>query len=281
MRLSAAALAVAGAVACTVALSSPADAAARGVQVSFTEVPGTLATGDAARTVTVVASADAGRCRKVRWSMLVSVQGIGLDQVSLDRIEDDGAFPVRVESAGDTARITDLALDPGRLCRDRTVTARYRIAVDGDRAGRVSFQAQAFDAAGRLLEAAGGSSRVLGAAAPPATTRPPSPSPSPSRSAERPSPSPSATVSDEPSEGTGEPDSAAAIPPPADPGGPLSTDRAATSSGIPSLFGPGVVIGALLVFVGVGVLVRLRTRGGGNRRRTGRRTLPPHLFSAR
>ena len=274
MRLHSAALPAALLVAAVavLGLSAPASAADPDVDVSITELPGTLAAGNGAATLTVVASTDERRCRKVRWSMLVAVDGVRLDQVGLDRIEDSGAFPVRVETGDGQARVTDVALDPGRLCRDRTVTARYRIAVDGARDGRVTYQAQAFDAAGRLLQEAGGSSRVVGAEPPPSRTPKPPRSAAPAPS---PSPEPSATdpePSDEPS-ADDEPPAAAA---PADPGAGLDADRAASTGGIPSLFGPGLILGALLVFAGVGLLIRVRKRTGA--RPHGRRALATHFY---
>lgn len=217
---------------------APARAAADGFDVTITEMPARFTAGADARTVTVVASAEDGRdCEKVRWSMLLEVEGVDLDQVQVDRIEEDGSFPLRVSTDGDTARLTDVRLDPGRLCPGRTVTARYLVAfTDAAPDGRVTFQAQAFDARSRLLEEASASTRVVsGDASPPA-----SPSPSPDQ--------------------TEEPDAAEAAPPADTPAGAPPANRAAAEGGVPSLLGPGLVIGAVLVFLGVSLLLRLRLR---------------------
>lgn len=221
------------------ALPAPASAAAPGVGLRFAQLPATLTAGGDARTVTVVASADRSRrCQKVRWSLLLTVTGVALRQVRVDRVAESGGSPLQVRAAGDTARITDVRFDPRALCPGRTVTARYVVAVTGSRAGRIAFVGQAFNAAGRLLRSAGGRSRVV--AAERATPTPtPSPSPSPSL-----------------------PDGAAPIAG-ADPGTPPATapgGAEAAAARTPSVLGPGLIVGALLVFVGVGLLLRLRLR---------------------
>ena len=234
--------------AATLLLPAPARAAVEGVEVTITEVPREFKAGADARTVQVVVSTDnPGRCQKVRWSMVLRVDGVELDQVKVDRIE-EGSFPLRVQADGDTARLTDVRLDPGSLCRGKTVTARYEVAFDDDAdEGRVTFQAQAFDAGARLLQEASATSRVAGERAEPS----PSPSASPSES---PEPEESdVAVDDE--------ESADAAPPAAGGDTDVQADLAATEGGVRSLLGPGLVIGALLVFAGVGLLLRLRMRG--------------------
>ena len=240
-----------GAAAAVPALPAPAGAAVEGFDVTITEVPDEFRAGADARTVEVVASTDErGGCRKVRWSMVLEVDGVDLDQVRVDRIEEDDSFPLRVQTDGDTARLTDVRFDPGSLCRDRTVTARYRVAFDDDAAaGRVTFQAQAFDAGTRLLQEATATSRVIG--------EPPS-SPAESESPE-PEESEEPEQSEQPEEPVAEPaetDDAAAAP---GDGGPAA-QRASAQSGPPSLLVPGLIIGAALVFAGVGLLLRMRTR---------------------
>jgi hypothetical protein len=224
--------------------AAPARAAADGFDVTITEMPARFTAGADARTVTVVASAEAGReCEKVRWSMLLEVDGVDLGQVQVDRIEEDGSFPLRVRTEGDTARLTDVRLDPGRLCPGRTVTARYQVAfADEAPDGRVTFQAQAFDANARLLEEASASTRVVSG------DGDASPSPSPS--------SPEAEESEEAGDAAGP-----SAPPAAS--GDLAANRAAAEGGVPSLLGPGLVVGAVLVFLGVSLLLRLRLRNRG------------------
>ncbi|MCA2217795.1 hypothetical protein [Jidongwangia harbinensis] len=245
----AAVLSTALAVATTVlAGPAPARAAADGFDVTITELPARFTAGSQARTVTVVASAEPGQgCRKVRWSMLLGVGDVGLDEVQVDRVEEDGSFPLQVQTSGATARLTDVQLDPGRLCPGRTVTARYQVAfTDGAREGRVTFQAQAFDADARLLEEASASSRVVGGAAEA------SPSPTPSESAD------AAEEEDAAEDGAAGGDEASTPPPAA--GDDLAANPASSEGGVPSLLGPGLVIGAVLVFLGVGLLLRLRLR---------------------
>jgi hypothetical protein len=237
--------------AATLALPSPAQAAVAGFKVTITQLPDEFEAGANARTVQVVASTDnAGRCRKVRWSMVLKVDGVDLDQVKVTRVEDNADFPLQVRADGDTARLTDVRFDPGSLCRGKTVTAVYQVAFDDDAAGKVTFQAQVFDAATRLLEEASASSRVVGERAEPSPS--PSASPSPSEEAEPPAPEESAVAGDEP-EG-------AAAPPAGTVGDDLSANPVSSEGGVPSLLGPGLIIGALLVFAGMGLLLRIRLR---------------------
>ena len=134
--------------AATLALPSPAQAAVEGFKVTITQLPDEFEAGAKARTVRwSPPPTTTGRCRKVRWSMVLKVDGVDLDQVKVNRVEDDGDFPLQVQSDGDTARLTDVRFDPGSLCRGQTVTAVYRVAFDDDADGEVTFQAQAFDAA--------------------------------------------------------------------------------------------------------------------------------------
>lgn len=240
-------------------LPAPAGAVVEGFDVRITEVPDAFEAGADARTVEVVASTDnRGPCRKVRWSMVMRVDGVDLDQVQVDRVEEDDAFPLRVQTDGDIARLTDVRFDPGSLCRGRTVTARYQVAFDDDAPeGRVTFQAQAFDATTRLLQEASASSRVVGEEAAPSPSPSPSASPSPSPA---PSPSPEESAPEDSDDVVAED---AAVPP----GGDLAARPASGQGGVPSLLGPGLIIGAALVFAGVGLLLRLRMRTRASRGR--------------
>jgi len=246
--LAATALAVAVA---TLALSGRASAVEPGFAVRITDLPATFGAGAESRTLTVVASTDRARCQKVRWSLVLRVDGPDLDEIDVDRVEEDGDFPVRVQTDGDTARITDEGLDPGQLCRGRTVTARYQISFGDDAdTGRVLFQPQAFNAAGTLLQEAAGQSPVVGQD--PAATESPTESPSPS-------PEPSGTEeTEEPDEGVdGEEPAATGEPEPSED---IDAASASADGEGPSLLGPGLIVGAVLVFLGVALLLRLRMR---------------------
>lgn len=235
-------------VAATLVLPGRASAVVPGFRVDITELPATFTAGAGARTVTVVASSEQNRCQKVRWSMLIDVDGPNLGEVEVARLEDDGDFPVRVENAGNgTARITDVQLDPGELCRGRTVTARYQIgfAADAD-SGEVTFGAQAFNAGGTLLQETSERSEVKGEKA---AEESPSPSPSPS-------PSESAAEPEESAD-----DDEAADPEPTDTEADIAAVPASgNDTGTPSLLGAGLIVGGILVFLGVGLLLRLRMR---------------------
>ncbi len=217
--------------------------AAAGFDVQITELPGRFVAGDDPTTVTVVASTDVGRrCQKVRWSLVLQVDGISLDQVRVDRVEDSGSFPLAVQAGGDTARLTDRDLDPGELCPDRTVTARYRLGFDEEVTdGAVTLQAGAFNRLGQLLEESSVTRDVVAEAGA---------SPTPSDS---PAPEESADVAEDDAA------SPAEEPGPAPPGG-VAAVPAAGSGGSTSLLGVGLIVGAVLIFLGVGILLRMRLR---------------------
>jgi uncharacterized membrane protein len=175
--------------------------------------------------------------------------------VRVQRVEETGAFPLEVEADGDTARLTDARLDPGALCIGRTVTARYEVSFEGEAEdGEVRFQAEVFDARARLLQRASGTSQVVDGAERAEEEAP----------AERaePSPSPSKTTpADEDASRDAEVDQQDAGEEPA--AAPAETPIAAVpagNGGSTSLLGVGLVIGALLIFMGVGLLLRLRLR---------------------
>ena len=185
------------------------------------------------------------RCFKVRWALVISTDGVSLDQVRVNRVENGQTFRVR----GQLRR---------RLRPDHRRPARSRPALprpDGQRhSGRlftgpdngwVTFAAQALDAAGRELAAAdrraGWSPRW-----PPSRRRRPRVGLG-GRGGDR-----------------GQPG--------ADRGAGTPGRRESTSTrrrwprtrAAPSVLGPGLIIGAVLVFLGVALLLRLRTR---NRRK--------------
>ena len=220
--------------------AAPALAVDDNVTVRVAQLPGEFEAGAEPRTVSVVASTDerGGRCRKVRWSMLLSVSGVSLDQLRVDRVEQDGSFPVQVRTEGDSARLTDRQLDPGQLCPGRTVTAEYRIAFAEDApSGEVRLEASALDRRDQVLRTVAVSTGVAGE--------------EPEAS---PSPTPSESESAEPEESE---EQQAAVPPPAnDP----DLAQTAGTGGTPSLLGPGLIVGAVLVFVGVALLMRIRLR---------------------
>jgi hypothetical protein len=252
-----------------VAAAGPAAAVVPGFDVRITELPDAFAAGAGPDTVTAVASTVAGRrCQKVRWSMVMRVEGVRLDQVKVDRVEETGSFALRVQADGDTARLTDAQLDPGTLCPGRTVTARYRVAFDDAAAqGRVTFQAEAYDTDERLLQLASATTQVVGdddadETAPPETE--PTPSPTPSESdegddADADESEVDETVTPEPSDGVEE--AAGDEAEPTSPGADSIAAVPTSAGGSRGLLGAGLIIGAVLIFLGVGLLLRLRMRG--------------------
>ncbi|MCZ7424918.1 hypothetical protein O7607_04175 [Micromonospora sp. WMMA1949] len=225
----------------------PARAAAA-FSTELSGLPDEFTAGNRVETLSAVVSrSDGGGCVKVRWSMLVRVQGLRLDQLKVDRVEDSGSFPLEIRTEGDTARLTDRQLDPGVLCPGRTVTARYRVAFAEDVGrGRVSFAAEAYDPQLRLLARRTASREVVGEEAR-------EPTPSPSSAEPTPSDEPSSEAPDE--EPTDEPTDAAVVEPPA-PGG--VAGRPVADSGGFGIVQAAFLLGGLLLFLGAGLLLRMR-----------------------
>lgn len=238
-------------------LPAPAQAA---FTTELSGLPDEFTAGDRVRTVSAVVSRDDGGCVKVRWSMVLRVRGLRLDQVRMDRIEETGSFPLEVRAEGDVARLTDRRLDPGTLCPGRTVTARYRVAFAGDvTRGRITLAAEAYDANLRLLSRQTATRSVVGPDARPAPTGRPAPGDTP------PEPTPPAaeetgatetgatergaeTVTDEPVTD----DPASDGPPPAGAGRPVA------ESGGFGVVQAAFLLGGLLLSLGLGLLLRLR-----------------------
>jgi hypothetical protein len=227
--LAAASAAAAGA---AVAPATPAPAAARGVTVKIVELPEELVAGGPPARLTVVASRSGGAgCFKVRWSTLLRVDGLQPDQLRVERIE-EGPFPTDVREVDGATRVTDQRFDPGSLCRNRTVTARYELTVAADATdGTVTFRTEAYAADRLLLDSEEASRDVLGSG-PPAT-----------ESAE-----PTAEPAGEPAGGAGSgaggPDQPVAEP-------------AAETEGLPVTW---FLVGGVLVFVGLILLLNVRLR---------------------
>ncbi|MBY8871267.1 PT domain-containing protein [Micromonospora sp. PLK6-60] len=232
--------------------------AAPGFATELSGLPDEFTAGDRVQTVAAVVSRTGrgGGCLKVRWSLVLSVNGIRLDQVKLDRVEDDGSFPVDVRTEGDTARLTDRRLDPGTLCPDRTVTARYRVAFAEDVGrGRISLAAEAYDEGLRLLARQTATRNVVGAGAA-VQPAPPTVEPTvePAEPTVEPTAEPEAAPTVEPTDdsATAGAPVAQAPPPGAEPG-----RRVAESGGF-GVVQAAFLLGGLLLFLGVGLLLRLR-----------------------
>ena len=226
----------------------PARAAA-GFATELSGLPDEFTAGDRVETLSAVVSrSDGGGCVKVRWSMLLGVQGLRLDQVKIDRVEESGSFPLDIRAEGDVARLTDRELDPGTLCPGRTVTARYRVAFADDvTRGRVSFAAEAYDEDLRLLARRTATRQVLGEG----VEATPTAAPEPSESSAEPTP-PAAEQSDGATEATPSDEAVVELPPPGAAGRPV-----AQAGGFGVVQG-AFLLGGLLLFLGAGLLLRLR-----------------------
>lgn len=214
---------------------SPA-AAAQGVTVQITELRDPLAAGST--TITVVASkGSGGDCLKVRWSLVLRAQGVQLSQVRVGRFEDTGLFPVDIRSDGDAARLTDVAPDPGTLCRDRTVTARYQLVLaDNVTAGRMQITAEAYNVNLQLLERASATRAVFGEV---------------SSAQPNPEPGTEAVPADTPTD--------AAVPGPTASLGAGARRQPAASSAM-GLLPVGLAIGGVMIFLGFSLLLKVLRR---------------------
>ena len=228
-------------VAATLVGVAPALADTPGFAVNVARA-GTFTIGKQAKALTAVASTDkARRCHKVRWELTVRTQGISLDQLRVTRVENGRSFPARTKLDEDGARIVDTGLDPGQLCRNRTVSAQWDVGFAGPDDGSVSFEVKAVDAAGRLLATGGANSQVVTAVA------------------DKPSAGPSASASATP---TFTPEPTEAVAAPATQPSSAQAAALARAGGSTSILGPGLIVGAVLVLLGILLLVRLRKRNG-------------------
>jgi hypothetical protein len=236
--------ALAAAVAAVLFWSAPAMADIPGFGARMTQAPTSYTIGGQARTLgaVVTTSRDGPRCQRVRWALVISTDGVSLDQIRISRVENGRTVPVRAQIGADTARVVDSQPDQGRLCRDSNVTAQWLISFTGPDNGRATFEARAFNQGGLLLATAGVTSRVVT----PVAAKQNKPSASASAS-----PSPTSTFSAQPTKAV-----TAVIDAPSS-----APAYAAAASQGPSLLLPGLIVGAVLVFLGVALLLWLRRRG--------------------
>lgn len=224
-------------------LAAPAQAA---FTTELSGLPARFTAGDQVRTVSAVVSRTdrRGGCVKVRWSMVLSVQGIRLDQVKMDRVEETGDFPLEIQTEGDVARLTDRQLDPGTLCPDRTVTARYRLAFAEDvTQGRVTLAAEAYDANLRLLARQTATRSVVGVGG------------VPSRSAE---PTGTPAEPSDPANAPGEEESTGPVGDQPVDAAPPEAGRPVSQAGGFGVTQAAFLLGGLLLSLGLGLLLRLR-----------------------
>lgn len=227
---------VLGVLAVSTGLAVVPASAAQGVTVRISEVSGRFEAGASPAQMTVVATKRGRECIKVRWSLVVRVEDMSLDQLTIDRREESGSFPVDFQASGTEGRLTDERLDPGTLCRGRTVTARYTIAFDDDASGgRVTLRAEAFDARNESLESDSVTRNVRGDASP------------------SPSPTPTQEEAEEAAESTEEAEAPIAG---GGVGGPITPASNAGSGLLPV----GLAIGGLMVFLGLALLLRARRK---------------------
>ncbi|WP_189335936.1 hypothetical protein [Actinoplanes ianthinogenes] len=238
--------------------TTPARADVPGFGVRLT-APATFKASGNTKTVTAVVTSDQRDCRKVRFTLIVQGGSVPLDQIRVTRFEDSGAFPTRIGLDGDTATVTDQQLDPGTLCRNRTVTGRWQVGFTGRDGGEVRFEVRAFDEQNTLLSASGAGTEVTGQVA---TS---SPTPKPSKT----------TAEPEETETEAPADTA-----PANRTTPTQTVAALTPTsgeGDSNVLGPGLIVGGVFFFLGLLLLLRVRARTREARRRA--ETLPTGFYT--
>lgn len=235
-----AALAVATA---TLAWAAPAVADLPGFDVKVAQAPDTFTVGNDAHTLSAVVSTSSDRlqrrCVKVKWALIISTKGVSLDQARVNRIEGGKSVAIKARFQGEDARIVDEQVDPGQLCRNQSVTAKWTVSFTGPDNGSVNFSMQAISQRGQVLATGGATARVVTTVAD-----------KPSKSAS-PSPSATSTFSPQPTEAV-----VANLPTSS------SVDPAALAkktSGVGVLL-PGVLVGLVLVLGGVFLLLRIRAR---------------------
>ncbi|WP_328477034.1 hypothetical protein OHA21_23480 [Actinoplanes sp. NBC_00393] len=234
------------------AWQAPAFADQPGFSVAV-DAPDEFTAAGQAKTITAVVTSQNRQCRKVRWALLVH-SGIDPGQLKVTRVEEEREFRVQTRTEGDTTQFVDEALDPGVLCRGRTVTGRWQVEFDGPAGGAVQFEAQAFDVRDRLLSTGGAAAEVEGD--------------------EEAQPVPSEEATAEP------PAAGAEAGPPADTPAAPEAEQAgdtALASQESSLLGPGLIVGGVFVFLGVLLLARLRARAREARRRA--QALPTGFYT--
>ncbi|MFI6072448.1 hypothetical protein ACIA5C_12750 [Actinoplanes sp. NPDC051343] len=258
----AAALAV---VAATMTWAAPAVADLPGFDVKVTQAPDTFTVGKDAHTLSAVVSTTSdrlqGRCAKVKWALVISTKGVSLDQVRVNRVENGQSVPVRARFQGEDARVVDEQLDPGQLCRNQNVTAKWTVSFTGPDNGSVNFSTQALSQRGQVLATGSASSRIVTAVAN-----------KPSKSA---SPSATPTFSPQPTEAV-----VANLPSSAN-ADPAALAKKSSGSGV---LLPGLGVGAVFVFAGVALLMRVRSRNrraaaGGPGWHQETQTLPTGFYS--
>ena len=173
--------------------------------------------------------------------------GLRLDQVKMDRVEETGDFPAGDPGRGGVARLTDRQLDPGTLCPGRTVTATLPGGLRrGRHPGRVTLAAEAYDPNLRLLARQTATRSVVGAGGAPTST--PKPTATPPEPTERERAGRGGEHGRRRSRSRSYPADAA---PPA----PTVRSRRPAAFGVVQA---AFLLGGLLLFLGVGLLLRLR-----------------------
>jgi hypothetical protein len=213
-------------------------------------LPASVRAGGSPGAVSIAVVKRTRGCLIVRTSLAISLPGLTAEQLAAEVFSAGEWRSVSVSGGGGLVTTARSSPDDPTLCRDESVTVRYRVAFRASvPGGTANVTGTATSAAGISI---GQSTGALGVAGGPATK---SPSPSPSRSPSRsPSPSPT-TPSPSPS-----PSASPSLD--AEPSAELTTTPAAATAGDDSAgIGTAFMVAGLgLVGVGSALLVAVLRR---------------------
>ena len=216
---------------------------------------GFKAGGDPGSLSIVVAKRSRG-CVLVRRALTVQLDGLGGDQLRIERVAGGEARPMPLSPAGSGAWVAaERNPDPRPVCAGDSTSVRFRVTfLAGAPAGAATFAAQAFTGGGQSLGGDTASRKVTGGR---------NTAPTPTRPAETPPPTPTPTVS--PSAEPTTPPATEPAPGPRQESPALSVPLSGADSGGGFGFGGLVmVLGLAMVAIGGALLVVLlrRARGG-------------------
>lgn len=161
-------------------------------------LPASVRSGGSPGAVSVAVVKRTRGCLIVRTSLAISLPGLTAEQVGVDVFSVGKWRPVSVSGGGGLVTTARTSPDDPTLCRDESVTVRYRVAFRASvPAGTANVTGTATSAAGLAIGQSTGALRVAGGptTGSPSPSRSPSRSPSPSPTTPSPSPSPSASPS--------------------------------------------------------------------------------------
>ncbi|MBY8872206.1 hypothetical protein K7640_10175 [Micromonospora sp. PLK6-60] len=207
---------------------------------------GSFTAGGSAESVTLEVRKKSDGCVLVHTALGLRLDGLSAGQVEVKVNYGGRWWPVPVGDGGDGVQTGRTTPSKPRLCKDKKVTVKYRVAfLAGAPAGRLTVVGEATDAGGEAIDRGSDTARVVGGRAV---------EPTPTR---EPTPTPSAVATVEPTAAAvAAPTAAAAVGP--QNGRPVAQEE---DSG----FSPIMFVGLALVLVGAGLIALLVRRSRADR----------------